>query len=63
MRDKIMEPGFTTKGDDGSGMGLYIVKQTLQENNGSINIESAKGRTRFFGVILGNDKLNTQNDI
>jgi sensor histidine kinase regulating citrate/malate metabolism len=54
---QLLEPGFTTKGDEGTGMGLYIVTQTLEENNGSMQIESSDGRTRFFGHILGSDNL------
>lgn len=55
---KIFEPGYTTKGNEGTGMGLYIVTQTLEENNGSMDLESSDGRTRFFGYILY-DKLDT----
>lgn len=58
MKKKIFEPGYTTKGDEGTGMGLYIVMQTLQDNNGTMNLESGEGRTRFFGYIL-NDKLDS----
>lgn len=58
MKKKIFEPGFTTKGDQGTGMGLYIVMQTLQDNNGTMNLESGEGRTRFFGYIL-NDKSDS----
>jgi two-component system, LytTR family, sensor histidine kinase AgrC len=62
-KNKIFEPGYTSKGDEGTGMGLYIVMQTLNENNGSINLESEDGRTRFFGYILCEEKLDSQNDI
>jgi sensor histidine kinase regulating citrate/malate metabolism len=58
MKKKIFEPGYTTKGDEGTGMGLYIVMQTLEENNGTMDLESGDGRTRFFGYILY-DKLDT----
>jgi len=63
MLEKIFEPGYTTKGDDGTGMGLYIVKQTLEENNGTMDIESSKGRVRFFGCIMCDDKSEPENDV
>lgn len=63
IRDKIFEAGYTTKGDEGSGMGLYIVVQTLNDNGGSMSLESGEGRTRFFGYIMCQDKLDGQNDI
>ncbi len=59
---QILEPGFTTKGDEGTGMGLYIVTQTLEENNGTMEIESSEGRTRFFGHIKCADSLTAEND-
>jgi PAS domain S-box-containing protein len=31
--EKIFEPNFTTKGDKGSGVGLYIAKKIVEENN------------------------------
>lgn len=37
---KIFEPGYTTKGEKGQGLGLYIVKTLVQEMNGEIQVES-----------------------
>lgn len=59
LKKMIFEPGYTTKGDEGTGMGLYIIQQTLQENGGKMSIESLDGRTRFFGFIQGRDILDT----
>ena len=63
MQKKIFEPGYTTKGEEGTGMGLYIVNQTLEENNGTMSIESSEGTTRFFGYIAGADKSESENDV
>ena len=60
--EKIFEPGYTTKGEEGTGMGLYIVQQTLEENGGEMSVESSEGRTRFFGYIKGADKSASEND-
>ena len=60
--DKIFEPGFTTKGKQGTGMGLYIVKQTLDEFDGKINIDTGEGLTRFYGYIPASHK-NITSDI
>ena len=51
MRQRIFEPGFTTKGDKGTGMGLFIVRETLGEHGGRIELESNDERTRFYGFI------------
>lgn len=49
--DKIFETGFTTKGDNGSGMGLSIVKEILEDYEGGISVESSEGVTSFKGWI------------
>jgi len=38
--DEVYKPGFTTKGDHGTGMGLYIVSGLLTDIGGSISLEN-----------------------
>jgi len=47
--DKIFVPFFSTK-EKGTGLGLYITKQIMDSNGGSINIvsEEGKGTTVFL---------------
>ena len=49
--NKIFEPGFTTKGEDGQGMGLAICREILRENDGSLELSSSNNRTVFSGII------------
>ncbi|MDA8228202.1 MAG: sensor histidine kinase [Desulfitobacterium hafniense] len=44
---QIFEWGFTTKGSENRGIGLYIVKKIINKLNGSIEIESGNWGTRF----------------
>lgn len=37
-RDKIFEPFFSMRGSDGRGLGLYIVKEILEEKNWDITL-------------------------
>jgi len=60
--NKIFEPGFTTKGENGTGMGLYIVKETIEKYNGQVTFETGKGTTRFYGYIPASHK-NITSDI
>lgn len=51
VASKIFEAGFTTKGEKGEGMGLAIVKETLENYGGSIRLCSSDGETVFEGMI------------
>ena len=62
LLDKIFEPGFTTKGDKGTGMGLYIVNETMEKYGGKINIDTGENVTRFYGYIPASHK-NITSDI
>ncbi len=62
IMDKLYEPGFTTKGEKGTGMGLYIVRQTLDEFDGQVTIDTGDGSTRFYGFIPASHK-NIASDI
>ncbi|SKC41775.1 transporter substrate-binding domain-containing protein [Maledivibacter halophilus] len=54
--DKIMDPFFTTK-NSGTGLGLFICYQIVQENNGDINIESKIDQGTKVRIILPNRRI------
>ncbi len=62
LLEKIFAPGFTTKGSRGTGMGLYIIRQILQEAGGKISVDSRDGKTHFVGWIPPSAGLSTQRD-
>ena len=44
----LFEPFHTTKGEKGTGLGLYITKQLVERNGGKILVRSEAGKgTRF----------------
>jgi len=53
--DKIFVPFFTTK-SSGTGLGLYIVHQLVQENKGFIFVESEKGKGTRFELLFPRSK-------
>jgi len=48
---RIFEPLYTTK-PGGTGMGLYIVQQTLTAHGGRVTVESVVGQGSTFTFIL-----------
>ena len=51
LAGRIFEPGFTTKGDKGEGMGLAICSEIMKRAGGSIGVSTEEGRTIFAGSI------------
>ena len=47
---KIFEPFYSTKGEKGSGLGLYITKQLVERNGGKIFVRSRNGEGTTFIV-------------
>jgi len=45
--EKIFEPGYTTKGEKGTGMGLYIVKNTAESMGGKVKLKTTKDIVTF----------------
>ena len=47
--DQVFDPFFTTKPiGKGTGLGLDVVRQIINQHNGSVNINSKPGRTEFI---------------
>lgn len=57
VRTQLFSSFFTTKGEDGTGLGMAVVQSLVQDMNGSIEVESelGKGSTFYlrFPVIEG----------
>lgn len=49
--NKIFEPGFSTKGERGDGMGLAITKEVLLQYGGDIEVISNASETEFCGWV------------
>jgi PAS domain S-box-containing protein len=51
FREKIWEPFFTTKADTGTGLGLWLVEETVNKNGGSIRLRTATSPERHGTVF------------
>jgi len=50
--DKIFEPGFTTKGEKGSGIGLPISRRIVHAHRGDLSYTSEEGKGTTFTVTI-----------
>ncbi len=51
VRDKIFNPFFTTK-RYGTGLGLYVVKDIIEQQGGSVTVSSTPGKGTSVTVKL-----------
>jgi len=49
---KVFEPFFTTKGERGTGLGLVISRNIIQEHSGILAVESEPGKGTTFTLTL-----------
>jgi len=51
LRQRIFEPYFTTK-DDGTGLGLALVRQTIDAHRGTISVTETPGGGATFTMVF-----------
>ncbi|MEM1055057.1 MAG: ATP-binding protein [Bacteroidota bacterium] len=49
---RIFDPLYTTKGTNGTGMGLAVAQGIVQEHNGRIEVESEPGQGSTFRLVF-----------
>lgn len=50
--DKIFTPFFSSKGDKGTGLGLFISNKVVEQHGGQINVKSALSQGSRFSVRI-----------
>ena len=69
-KDKCFDPFYTTKGVDGSGLGLATLQGTVERHKGSVSVLSTEGKGTTFRIELpaissehGEQKNGQANDV
>jgi PAS domain S-box-containing protein len=57
IKRKVFTSFFTTKGTEGTGLGLLVTKKIVQEHGGSVDIESTPGSGSAFRITLPRHRL------
>ncbi len=57
LMDRIFDPFYTTKGLDGTGLGLSVVLGIIDQHGGWINVESELGKGSTFEIFLPSDQV------
>jgi signal transduction histidine kinase len=52
VRQRCLEPFFSTKGEGGTGLGLAVAFGIIRRHEGTLDIESAPGRGTTFRITL-----------
>jgi CheY-like chemotaxis protein/anti-sigma regulatory factor (Ser/Thr protein kinase) len=52
VRERCMEPFFSTKAENGTGLGLAMVSGIIRRHDGTLDIESTPGRGTTFHLTL-----------
>jgi signal transduction histidine kinase len=52
IRDRILEPFFTTKGQHGTGMGLTVVRRAIAAHGAELKLTTTLGEGSCFAVTF-----------
>ena len=57
VKEKVFNSFFTTKGLEGTGLGLLVTQKTVQEHGGFIEMDSEPGKGSFFRMVFPRKNL------
>ncbi|MCC7572717.1 MAG: HAMP domain-containing histidine kinase [Candidatus Methanofastidiosum sp.] len=62
IKDNVFEEGLSFGDSKGSGLGLYIVKKTIDRYGGTISVEDNKPQGAIFVITLNSPYCNLENN-
>ena len=49
---RIFEPFYSTKGNRGTGLGLWVTKEIIEKHRGIVHVRSRVGQGTFFSILF-----------
>ena len=62
IRQRIFDVFFSTKGSQGTGLGLAVTKKIIEEHEGSIEVQSSENQGTKFVIRLPIEKTATSSE-
>ena len=59
-REKAFSLFFSSKGTEGTGLGLFLSNKIIAQHGGSINVDSVLGKGSRFSIKIPFRKENSQ---
>ena len=59
-KEKVFESFFSTKGTEGTGLGLLVVQKVVEEHRGSVSFTSTVGQGTTFRVVFPATRVAAQ---
>jgi signal transduction histidine kinase len=50
--DKLFTPFFSSKGEKGTGLGLFISNKIIEQHGGNIKVKSTEGEGTLFSIKI-----------
>jgi PAS domain S-box-containing protein len=57
---KIFEPFFSTKGDTGTGLGLWVTHEIIEKHRGKVSVRSIEGKGTAFSIFFPFNGVSTE---
>ena len=52
IRKNLFNLFFSSKGEQGTGLGLFIAHKTIEQHGGKVNVVSEPGQGACFSIVL-----------